>query len=80
MTIEDYTLKLCPIPGPSGFESRVTDWAEELLNHSRAAEDGLVNGKQVLRLWADFLKSGRSPRLLWNVLMLEQWYRGGNES
>ena len=61
-------------------EGDTKDWADELLNHSKAAADGLVNGKNVLKLWADFLKSGRSPRLLWNVLMLEQWYRGGNKS
>ena len=61
-------------------EGDTKDWADELLNHSKAAEDGLVNGKNVLKLWAEFLKSGRSHRLLWNVLMLEQWYRGGNKS
>ena len=31
MNIEDYTLRLCPCPGPSGFESAVTDQAEQLL-------------------------------------------------
>ncbi len=61
-------------------EGDTKDWAEELLNHSKAAEDGLFNGKNALKLWADFLKSGRSPRLLWNILMLEQWYRGGNKN
>ena len=31
MRLEDYALTLCAYPGPSGFESQVTDAAEELL-------------------------------------------------
>ncbi len=60
-------------------EGDTKQWAEELLTGSKAAADGLVNGKEVKKLWADFLKNGRAPRLVWNVLMLEQWYRGGDD-
>ncbi|MBR3526081.1 MAG: asparagine synthase (glutamine-hydrolyzing) [Lachnospiraceae bacterium] len=56
-------------------EGDTADWAAELTEHSRAAADGLIRGSELKRLWDAFRKNGRSPRLLWNVLMLEQWYR-----
>ena len=59
-------------------EGDTKEWADELITNSRAASDELINKKEMLKLWAEFLKNGRSPRLIWNVLMLEQWYRGGN--
>ena len=31
MRLDDYALQLCACPGPSGFETAVTDAAEELL-------------------------------------------------
>jgi len=60
-------------------EGDTKEWADELISNSKAAADELINKKEMLKLWADFLKNGRSPRLIWNVLMLEQWYRGGNK-
>ena len=59
-------------------EGDTKEWADELISNSKAAADGLINKKEMLKLWAEFSKNGRSPRLIWNVLMLEQWYRGGN--
>ena len=63
-------------------EGDTKEWADEMMNNCKAASDGLINKKTVQKMWADFVKKGRSPRLIWNVLMLEQWYRdiylGGN--
>ncbi len=61
-------------------EGETADWAAELTEHSRAAADGLIRGSELKRLRDGFDKSGRSPRLLWNVLMLEQWYRERNKT
>ncbi len=54
------------------------DWAGELMLHSKAGEDGILNRDAVLQLWQGFLRGKEPSRLVWNVLMLEQWYRENN--
>ncbi|MBR1470305.1 MAG: asparagine synthase (glutamine-hydrolyzing) [Lachnospiraceae bacterium] len=56
-------------------EGHTAEWTAELLGNSLAAEDGLLEKKAVQKLWHHFVKNGTSPHLVWNVLMLEQWYR-----
>ncbi|MCR5249648.1 MAG: asparagine synthase (glutamine-hydrolyzing) [Lachnospiraceae bacterium] len=56
-------------------EGDTAEWAAELMEHSHAAADGLLRNGAVRGLWKDFVGTGRAPRLVWNVLMLEQWYR-----
>ena len=56
-------------------EGNTAEWAGELLTDSKAAADGLLDGKQVEKLWKQFQQDAGTPRLVWNVLMLEQWYR-----
>ncbi len=56
-------------------EGDTAEWAKELVLHSKAAEDGILDPVQVNRLWKQFETKGVSPRLVWTVLMLEQWYR-----
>lgn len=56
-------------------EGDTAEWAKELVLHSKAAEDGILDSVQVRRLWKQFETKGTSPRLVWTVLMLEQWYR-----
>lgn len=56
-------------------EGDTAEWAGELLTDSKAVADGLLDGKQVEKLWKQFKKDAGTPRLVWNVLMLEQWYR-----
>ena len=60
-------------------EGDTAEWAGELMNSPQCAKEGLLNGKAVTKLWEAFKKNGRSPRLVWNVLMLEQWYRSRGE-
>ncbi len=56
-------------------EGDIAEWAKELLLHSKAAEDGILDPIEVKRLWKQFETKGATPRLVWSVLMLEQWYR-----
>lgn len=56
-------------------EGSTAEWAKELLLHSKAAEDGILDPIEVGRLWKQFETEGAMPRLVWTVLMLEQWYR-----
>lgn len=56
-------------------EGDTADWAKELMLHSKAAEDGILNLAEVKLLWKQFETKGATPRLVWTVLMLEQWYR-----
>lgn len=56
-------------------EGDTAEWAKELMLHSKAAEDGILDPIQVSRLWRQFETKGATPRLVWTVLMLEQWYR-----
>lgn len=56
-------------------EGSTAEWAKELLLHSKAAEDGILNPIEVQLLWKSFETRGTTPRLVWTVLMLEQWYR-----
>lgn len=56
-------------------EGDTAEWAKDLLLHSKAAEDGILDPVEVNRLWKQFETKGATPRLVWTVLMLEQWYR-----
>lgn len=55
-------------------EGDTAEWAKELMLHSKAAEDGILDPVQVRKLWNRFEANGVLPRLVWTVLMLEQWY------
>ena len=56
-------------------EGDTAEWAAELMTSPQCAKDGIIDAKACDMLWTAFRKKGRSPRLVWNVLMLEQWYR-----
>lgn len=56
-------------------EGSVHDWAEELLADSYLVKDCILDGKTVNDLWTHFIKTGQNKDLLWNVIVLEQWYR-----
>ena len=61
----------------SGWLSKgsVHEWAKELLADSYLVKDCILDGKTVNDLWTHFIKTGQNKGLLWNVLVLEQWYR-----
>ena len=56
-------------------EGDTAAWAEDLMRDPDCAAEGLIDKKACRDLWLDFKENGRSPDLVWNVLMLEQWYR-----
>ncbi len=56
-------------------EGHTAQWASELMTDCKAAKDGYLDPKSVEQLWRNFQKNGASSRIVWNVLMLEQWYR-----
>ena len=56
-------------------QGSVHHWAEEMLNHSHLVRDGILNKKSVENLWKYFKKTGKRKSLVWNVVVLEQWYR-----
>ncbi|MBE5895675.1 MAG: asparagine synthase (glutamine-hydrolyzing) [Lachnospiraceae bacterium] len=60
-------------------EGDTAQWAQELMLHSKAAKDGILRGAEVEKLWKGFLAGKEPSRLVWTVLMLEQWYRECNK-
>jgi asparagine synthase (glutamine-hydrolysing) len=56
-------------------EGSVHQWAGELLADSHLVRDNILDKKATDRLWSYFNRTGRRKSLLWNVVVLEQWYR-----
>lgn len=50
-------------------------WAEELLMDSHLVKGGILNESAVTDLWKHFMNTGQNKKLVWNVVVLEQWYR-----
>lgn len=50
------------------------DWAEDLLNEQRLAEEGFFQVQQIRALWEKHLEGGSNYQyLLWCVLMFQSW-------
>lgn len=54
---------------------RIHDWANEILEDSMLVKDGILSRSAVNDLQNGFMKNGQNKGLLWNVIVLEQWYR-----
>lgn len=50
-------------------------WADELLGNSHLVKDHILEGSTVKALWSHFGKTGQNKGLVWNIIVLEQWYR-----
>ena len=51
-------------------------WADELLDERRMHESGFFDGARVRACWSEHLRGTSDHwRLLWGVLMFEQWHR-----
>ena len=63
------------VPLGAWLRGPLRSWAESLLNSSKLAEQGLLNERQVSKLWHQHL-SGHFDRSqqLWNVLMFQAWF------
>ena len=56
-------------------EGETAIWAEELMNDCTIARDGILDEKYVIKMWDRFKNKKEPSRFVWNILMLEQWYR-----
>ena len=57
-------------------EGKTREWARELINNNHLVRDGFLDRKIVHYCWDNLEKCNSFPKLVWNVLMAEQWYRG----
>ncbi len=57
------------------MEGTTFEYTNDLLNHSRLARDGYLDGQAVKDVWAFFQKNRKKHQLVFNILMAEQWYR-----
>lgn len=57
----------------------IHNMAWDILADSRLVRDGLLSGKMIKELQDTFMSKGVNKGLLWNVIILEQWYRKYHE-
>jgi len=53
----------------------IHDMAWDMLSNSYLVRDGILDDKMVETLMKLFVVKGINTSLLWNVIVLEQWYR-----
>ncbi len=51
------------------------EWAKELLENNRLAQDGIFDKRVLKNIRARFEKGRANPQIIWEILMAEQWYR-----
>jgi asparagine synthase (glutamine-hydrolysing) len=63
------------IPLGAWLRGPLRDWAEELLDTKRLAEDGIFNPGIIRRTWEEHLSGRRDwTTRLWAILMFQAWY------
>ena len=50
-------------------------WAEELMDGNYLRQQGILDEKRVKAIWNDFMEHGKWHRILWHILMFEEWYQ-----
>tara|TARA_B100000700_G_C14928184_1_gene800557 strand:- start:689 stop:1291 length:603 start_codon:yes stop_codon:yes gene_type:complete len=62
------------VPLDQWLRGPLRDWAEDLLDERRLADEGWFEPKRVRRLWRRHLKgAGNNQETLWGVLMAQAW-------
>ncbi|TPG08138.1 asparagine synthase (glutamine-hydrolyzing) [Sphingomonas oligophenolica] len=62
------------VPVATWLKGPLRDWAEALLDPTRLAEDGILDGNRVRAMWDNNLAGrGAYHTQLWDVLMLQAW-------
>lgn len=57
-------------------EGQTREWAQEMIDNSKLIRDGILDGKIVRYCWNHIAENPGYTKLVWNMLMAEQWYRG----
>lgn len=64
------------IPVADWLRDPLREWAEDLLNEDSIAQDGLLDGTEIRKIWdAHIHGSGNHADTLWTVLMFQSWKR-----
>ena len=53
----------------------IHDWAFSIIEDSHLVRDGIIDKVNLQKIKESFLSKGINKSLLWNVIVLEQWYR-----
>lgn len=56
-------------------EGKTHEWAEELMCGNTLVRDGIIDKTMTEFCWNRFKKNQKNTKLIWNILMAEQWYR-----
>lgn len=56
-------------------EGEIYNWSRELLCNSKLQEDGILDKDFIEKVVRSFDIKGENKGLLWNLVVLEQWYR-----
>ena len=54
-------------------EGELREWAENLLEHKKISELGLLNSKAVRQIWKDYIENGIWTEYIWYLLVFQQW-------
>ena len=64
------------IPVASWLRGSLRQWAESLLEENGMAAEGLLDSKQVQKMWRSHLSGADYwQHALWDILMFQSWYR-----
>lgn len=61
-------------------EPELRDWAEALLDEKLIEKQGILNAREVRRIWTDFIENGNWRIQIWYMLMFQSWLAGQNDS
>ena len=61
------------IPIGSWIRKPLLDWSENLLSKQNIEKSGLLNFKNINKIWEDHKKGIDNSNLIWSVLVFQQW-------
>lgn len=68
------------VPVENWLRGPLRVWGEDLLSGDRLSRQGALNPTAVRRLWQDFLSGKpRHDRIIWNLLMFQEWLDGNEQ-
>lgn len=56
-------------------EGELKEWAEGLIDEGYLRQQGILDEKKVKTIWNDYINHGKWHRLIWHILMFEEWYQ-----